>query len=150
MKKGAYPAKLPNCPSEKKPAERSLGSSDAREKISVQGLKSKRLSELETKTLNSKVEVSRITFYEIGHDTFSWKPFLKYSLVIFDDLNLKIWHGDEILSLAAVANIANGRKISFFDQINEILEYLKTLWSHPHLNISEEVNVCIKTEKSGR
>ena len=126
MKKGAYSTKLPNCLSEKKPGERSLGSSDAREKISMQRLKSKRLSELEAKTLDSKVEVSRITFYEIGYDTFSSKPFLKYSLVIFDDLNLKIWYGDEILSLATVANIANGRKISFFDQISEILEYLKT------------------------
>ena len=124
MKKGVYLAKLPNCPSEKKPAERSLGSSDAREKISVQRLKRKRLSELEAKTSDSKVEVSRITFYEIGHDTFSSKPFLKYSLAIFDDLNLKIWYGDEILSLATVAKIANGRKISFFDQISEILEYL--------------------------
>ena len=127
MKKGAYPTKLSNCPSKKKSAERpSLDSSDAKEKISVQRLKSKRLSELEAKTLDSKVEVSRITFYEIGYDTFSSKPFLKYSLVIFDDLNLKIWYGDEILSLATVANIANGRKISFFDQISEILEYLKT------------------------
>ena len=40
VKKGAYPTKFPNCPSyllKNKPAERpSLGSSDAREKISAQ------------------------------------------------------------------------------------------------------------------
>ena len=57
VKKGAYPTKFPNCPSylsEKKPAERpSLGSSDAREKISAQRLESKRLSELEAKAVRS-------------------------------------------------------------------------------------------------
>ena len=115
VKKGAYPTKFPNCPSylsKKKPAERpSLGSSDAREKISAQRLESKQLSELEAKTelsindicsflneyhfvelttLDCKTKISRITFYEIGYETFSSKPFLKYSLVIFDDLNLKI------------------------------------------------------------
>ena len=52
-----------------------------------------------------------------------------------------------VLSLEIVANIVNGRKISFFDQITEILEYLKTLSSHPHLDISDEVNVCVQKVK---
>ena len=132
MKNGAYPIKFPNYPSnisKKKPAERpSLGSLDAREKISVQILESKRLSELEVKTVRSmndicsflnesdfveltaldyKVEISRITFYEIGYDIFSSKPFLKYSLVIFDDLNFKIWYEDESIPLETVANIVD-------------------------------------------
>ena len=51
------------------------------------------------------------------------------------------------MSLETVANIVNGRKISFFDQIIEILEYLNTLSSHPHLDISEEVNVCVQKVK---
>ena len=50
-----YATKFPNCSSylsKKKPAERpSLGSSDAREKISVQRLESKPLSELEAQTV---------------------------------------------------------------------------------------------------
>ena len=104
MKKGAYPAKFLNYASytsKKKPAKRSsLGSSYAREKISAQRLESKRLSQLEAKTVRSindicsflnksnfvgltvidcKMKVSRITFCEIGYDTFSSKPFLKYS-----------------------------------------------------------------------
>ena len=130
-----------------KPTERpSLGSSDAREKISAQSLESKRLSELEAKTVRSindicsflneshfiernaldcKIEVSRFTFNDIDYDIFSSKPFLKYSLVIFDNLNFKIWYGDESLSLETVGNIVNGRKISLFDKIIETLEYLK-------------------------
>ena len=92
VKKGAYPTKFPNSPSylsKKKPAEKpSLGSSDSREKISAQRLESKRLSELEVKTvrpindicnflkeshfvepsaLDCKIEVSKITFYKIGY-----------------------------------------------------------------------------------
>ena len=87
-------------------------SSDARKKISAQRLESKRLSELKVKTvrsindifkflneshflelttLDSIIELSRITFYDIGYGTFSSKPFLLYSLVIFDDLDFKIW-----------------------------------------------------------
>ena len=130
-----------------KPTERpSLGSSDAREKISAQSLESKQLSELEAKTVRSindicsflneshfiecnaldcKIEVSRFTFNDIDYDIFSSKPFLKYSLVIFDNLNFKIWYGDESLSLETVGNIVNGRKISLFDKIIETLEYLK-------------------------
>ena len=42
--------------------------------------------------LDCKIEVSRITFYKITYDTFSSQPFLKHSLVIFDDLNFKIWY----------------------------------------------------------
>ena len=103
---------------------------------------------VELTTLECKTKISRITFYEIGYDTFSSKPFLKYSLVIFDDLNLKIWHGDESLSLETVGNIVNGRKISLFDQITEILEYLKVLCSQPHLDISKEVNVCVQKLKN--
>ena len=57
VKKGAYPTKFPNCPSylsKKKPGERlSLGSSEAREKISAQRLESKRPNELEAKTIRS-------------------------------------------------------------------------------------------------
>ena len=90
-----------------------------------------------------QIEVSRITFYEIGYDTFSSKPFLKYRLVIFDDLNFKNWYRDESLSLKTVGNIVIGRKISLFDQIIEISEYLKALCSQTHLDISEEVNVCV-------
>ena len=45
-------------------------------------------------------------------------------------------------------NIVNGRKIRFFHQIIEVLEYLKTICSHPHLNILEEVNVCVKKLKN--
>ena len=113
-----YATKFPNCSSylsKKKPAERpSLGSSDAREKISVQRLESKPLSELEAKTvwsisdiyiynflnkshfvklttLKCKTEVSRITFYKIGYNTFlSNTVSSKYRLVTFDDLKFKI------------------------------------------------------------
>ena len=53
-----------------------------------------------------------------------------------------------MMSLETVANIVNGRKISFFDQIIEILEYLNVLSSHPHLDISDEVNVCILEKKN--
>ena len=52
-----------------------------------------------------------------------------------------------MMSLETVANIVNGEKISFFDQITEILEYLNALSSHPHLNISDEVNVCVEKVK---
>ena len=113
-----YATKFPICSSylsKKKPAERpSLGSSDAREKISVQRLESKPLSELEAKTvwsisdiyiynflnksyfvklttLKCKIEVSRITFYKIGYNTFlSNTVSSKYRLVTFDDLKFKI------------------------------------------------------------
>ena len=173
VKKGRYPTKFPNCPSylsKTKLAERpSLGSSDAREKISAQRLECKRLSELEAKTVRStndicsflnesyflelsalhcKLEIARITFYEIGYDTFSTKPFLKYRLVSFDDLNLKIWYGDESMLPKTVAKIEIGRKISLFDQIIAILECLKALCSHPHLDILEEVNVCAQKLKN--
>ena len=61
LKNGAYPIKFPNYPSntsKKKPAERpSLGSLDAREKISVQILESKRLSELEVNTVRSMNDI---------------------------------------------------------------------------------------------
>ena len=57
VKKGVYPTKFPNCPSylsKKKPGERlSLGSSEAREKISAQRLESKRPNELKAKTIRS-------------------------------------------------------------------------------------------------
>ena len=76
------------------------------------------------------------------------KTFLKYSLVIFDDLNFKIWYGDEGISLETVVNIANGRKISMFDQVIEILEYLKALCSHSHLDISKEVNMRVQKLKN--
>ena len=49
-----------------------------------------------------------------------------------------------MMSLETVANIVNGEKISFFDQITEILEYLNALSRHPHLDISDEVNVCVE------
>ena len=52
-----------------------------------------------------------------------------------------------MMSLETVANIVNGEKISFFDQITEILEYLNALSSHPHLDISDEVNVCVQKVK---
>ena len=52
-----------------------------------------------------------------------------------------------MMSLETVANIVNGEKISFFDQITEILEYLNALSSHPHLDISDEVNVCVEKVK---
>ena len=103
---------------------------------------------LELSALHSKLEIARITFYEIGYDTFSTKPFLKYSLVSFDDLNLKIWYGDESMLPKTVAKIEIWRKVSLFDQIIEILEYLKALCSHPHLDILEEVNVCAHNLKN--
>ena len=65
--------------------------------------------------LDCKVEVSRIIFYEIGHDTFSSKPFHKQISVIFYDLNFEIWYGDENMSHETFGNIANGRKISSFN-----------------------------------
>ena len=174
VKKGVYSTKFPNCSSyllKKKPAERSsLGSSDAREKISAQRSESKQLSELEAKTVQSindicsflneshfveltalecKIKVSRITFYKIGYNTFLFKySFLKYSLVTFDDLHFKIWYGDESMSLETVANIVSGRKISLFDKIIEILKHLKALCSHPHLDISDEVNACTQKPKN--
>ena len=52
-----------------------------------------------------------------------------------------------MMSLETVASIVNGRKIIFFDQIIEILEYLNALSSHPHLDISDEVNVCVQKVK---
>ena len=52
------------------------------------------------------------------------------------------------MSLETVANILNGRKIRLFHQIIEVLEYLKTVCSHPHLNILEEVNVCVQKLKN--
>ena len=52
-----------------------------------------------------------------------------------------------MMSLETVANIVNGKKISFFDQIIEILEYLNALSSHPHLDISDEVNMCVQKVK---
>ena len=72
----------------------------------------------------------------------------QYTAEIFDDLGFKIWYGDGSMSFEIVVNIANGRKISLFDQIIEILEYLKALCSHHHLDISEEVNVCIQKLKN--
>ena len=67
---------------------------------------------------------------------------LKYNSVTFDDLTSQIWYGDEIMSLKAVANIVNSRKTSLVDQIIEILEHLKGLYCHPHLDISNEV-MCV-------
>ena len=52
-----------------------------------------------------------------------------------------------MMSLETVANIVNGTKTSFCDQIIEILEYLNALFSHPHLDISDEVNVCVQKVK---
>ena len=52
-----------------------------------------------------KIEVTRITFYKIGYDTFSSMPFLKYILVISDDINIKISYRDESASLETVANL---------------------------------------------
>ena len=46
------------------------------------------------------------------------------------------------MSLETVANIVNRRKISLLDQTIEILKYLNALCSHPHLDVSDEVNVC--------
>ena len=40
------------------------------------------------------------------------------------------------------------RKISLFNQIIEILEYLKALCSCPNLNISEEVTLCLQKLKN--
>ena len=54
------------------------------------------------------------------------------------------WVGIEMMSLETVANIVNEEKISFFDQITGILEYLNALSSHPHLDISDEfLTKCI-------
>ena len=53
-----------------------------------------------------------------------------------------------MMSLETVANIVNGRKISFFGQIIQILEYLNALSSHPHLDISDEVNMCVQKVKN--
>ena len=103
---------------------------------------------VELTALDCKIEVSRITFYELGYDNFSSKPFIKYILVIFDDSNFKIWYGDESMSLGTVANIVNGRKTILFDQPIEILEYLKALYSYPHLDISKEDNVCVQKLKN--
>ena len=52
------------------------------------------------------------------------------------------------MSLGTVANIVNGRKTILFDQTIEILEYLKALYSYPHLDISEEDNVCVQKLKN--
>ena len=46
------------------------------------------------------------------------------------------------MSLETVANIVNRRKISLFDQTIEILKHLNALCSHPHLDVSDEVNAC--------
>ena len=64
--------------------------------------------------------------------------------MIFDDLTFKIWYGDESISPETVANIVNGRNINLIDQVIDILKYLKALCSHPHLDISDEVNVCVR------
>ena len=54
------------------------------------------------------------------------------------------WVGIEMMSLETVANVVNEEKISFFDQITGILEYLNALSSHPHLDISDEfLTKCI-------
>ena len=71
-----------------------------------------------------------------------------FSNTVFDDLNFKIWYGDESMSLEAVANIVNGKKICLFDQFIETLEYLQALCSHLHLNISEEINLCVEKLKN--
>ena len=60
--------------------------------------------------------------------------------------NLRV--GIEMISLETVANIVNGRKIGFFDQIIEILEYLNALSSYPHLDISDDVKVCVQKVKN--
>ena len=52
------------------------------------------------------------------------------------------------MSFETVENIVNGRKISLFDQITEILKCLKVSCSQPHLDISEEVNVCVQKLKN--
>ena len=52
------------------------------------------------------------------------------------------------MSLETVANIVSGRKISLFDKIIEILKHLKALCSHPHLDISDEVNACAQKPKN--
>ena len=96
MKKREYSTKFPNCPSyfSKKPAERpSLGSSDAREKISARRLNRKWSGKLEAKNgrsiydtcsflnklhfvgltaLDCKIAVSRI---KIDYDSMSSKPY---------------------------------------------------------------------------
>ena len=119
VEKEAYPTKFQNCPS-------SLGWSDQERWFQAQRLEGKRLSKLEAKTVRSvddicsflneshlvklpaldcKIELSRATLYKIGSDTFSSKLFLRYILVIFDDLNIKIWNGDENMSLDTLANL---------------------------------------------
>ena len=60
--------------------------------------------------------------------------------------NLRV--GIEMMWLETVANIVNGTKISFFGQIIQILEYLNALSSHPHLDISDEVNMCVQKVKN--
>ena len=40
-----------------------------------------------------------------------------------------------------------GRSV-FFGQIIQILEYLNALSSHPHLDISDEVNMCVQKVKN--
>ena len=55
--------------------------------------------------------------------------------------------GMKMMSLETVANIVNSIKISFSDQIIEILDYLKALSSHPYLDISDEVNLCVQKVK---
>ena len=60
--------------------------------------------------------------------------------------NLRV--GIEMMSLETVANIVNGRKISFFGQIIQILEYLNASSSHPHLDISDEVNMGVQKVKN--
>ena len=52
------------------------------------------------------------------------------------------------MTLETAANIVNAKKINFFDQLTQISEYLKALCNHSHLNISEEVNVCVQKLKN--
>ena len=48
------------------------------------------------------------------------------------------------MSVETVANIVNDRNVSLFDQVIEILMYLKELYNYPHLYILDEVNECVQ------
>ena len=94
---------------------------DVKDKLRVQEY----INSPSMKNASIKIETSQVVFYEL--DVRDIKPSVKYCVIIYEDMNYRIWYYDIMISPETVSDFVKCSKIQYFSDITYILQYIQKI-----------------------